>query len=294
MRRISNFSYFLRTGRSRPVDRGTEVKFNPWHDPDDGRFTFVGQGRYFAGGQTRTSSSGTARTPAQSRTSATPKPIGPAFPKQSSPKATTLVRSSQSNISRQPGPDQDSATTLTNITAAIERTRREMGGAKPDAPKWRSGGHMSRQEVGQRATNAMRMYRIHLALGMRPEEAAGWAANAEAESRGDYRAVQRPGPGRGLFQWGSEKEKFDRRRDFQKLFGHSIERSTEAEQLAFRDWERTNTEMGAAKKIAKTKSAADIAIAIAIHYERPDDKEKRAIDRANIAEEIIRKSRKQK
>ena len=32
--------------RSAPV----EVKFNPWHDPDDGRFTFAGTGRYFPHG----------------------------------------------------------------------------------------------------------------------------------------------------------------------------------------------------------------------------------------------------
>jgi len=28
-----------------------EVKFNPWHDPDDGRFTFSGTGRYFGRGE---------------------------------------------------------------------------------------------------------------------------------------------------------------------------------------------------------------------------------------------------
>lgn len=50
MQRISDFSYFLRTGRARPAERPPELKFNPWHDPEDGRFTFVGQGRYFGRG----------------------------------------------------------------------------------------------------------------------------------------------------------------------------------------------------------------------------------------------------
>jgi len=50
MRRISDFEYFLRTGRARPFEEQTEHKFNPWHDPEDGRFTFVGQGRYYGGG----------------------------------------------------------------------------------------------------------------------------------------------------------------------------------------------------------------------------------------------------
>jgi hypothetical protein len=40
----------LRTGRIVPEPDDVERKFNPWHDPEDGRFTFSGQGRYFAGG----------------------------------------------------------------------------------------------------------------------------------------------------------------------------------------------------------------------------------------------------
>jgi len=35
------------------LSRKTEIKFNPWHDPDDGRFTFAGTGRYFGRGGTR-------------------------------------------------------------------------------------------------------------------------------------------------------------------------------------------------------------------------------------------------
>ncbi len=42
------FGYWLRTGRLPTVRHadGVERKFNPWHDPDDGRFTFVGSGRH--------------------------------------------------------------------------------------------------------------------------------------------------------------------------------------------------------------------------------------------------------
>lgn len=48
---MSPFELYLRTGRLlRSVDAPLELKFNPWHDATDGRFTFVGQGRYFAGG----------------------------------------------------------------------------------------------------------------------------------------------------------------------------------------------------------------------------------------------------
>lgn len=41
------FEVYLRTGRR---FRSLEVKFNPWHDPDDGRFTFAGTGHYFPRG----------------------------------------------------------------------------------------------------------------------------------------------------------------------------------------------------------------------------------------------------
>ena len=44
---VSAFEIYLRTGRR---VKGIEVKFNPWHDPDNGRFTFAGTGRYFPGG----------------------------------------------------------------------------------------------------------------------------------------------------------------------------------------------------------------------------------------------------
>jgi hypothetical protein len=43
------FSAWLRTGRlpSWLKDVPAEFKFNPWHDPRNGRFTFTGTGRYF-------------------------------------------------------------------------------------------------------------------------------------------------------------------------------------------------------------------------------------------------------
>jgi hypothetical protein len=42
------FVVWLRTGRMPPVqsDEAIEHKFNPWHDPENGRFTFAGTGRY--------------------------------------------------------------------------------------------------------------------------------------------------------------------------------------------------------------------------------------------------------
>jgi len=47
---VRAFEYYLRTGRRLLSDADAEYKFNPWHDPDNGRFTFAGQGHYSAGG----------------------------------------------------------------------------------------------------------------------------------------------------------------------------------------------------------------------------------------------------
>jgi LysM repeat protein len=43
------FEIYLRTGRVRSRS-ALEVKFNPWHDPDDGRFTFRNSGKRFGDG----------------------------------------------------------------------------------------------------------------------------------------------------------------------------------------------------------------------------------------------------
>jgi hypothetical protein len=62
MRRQSAFEIYLRTGLlpdgcSEPV----EVKFNPWHDSKNGRFTFAGQGNSSGGGTQSNGSASTAR-----------------------------------------------------------------------------------------------------------------------------------------------------------------------------------------------------------------------------------------
>lgn len=44
---MTAFSLYLRTGR-RPDPARLEVKYNPWHDEENGQFTFEGQGRYVA------------------------------------------------------------------------------------------------------------------------------------------------------------------------------------------------------------------------------------------------------
>lgn len=45
----SGVSHWLRTGRLPTAlgPEGVELKFNPWHDPEDGRFTFAGAGSHY-------------------------------------------------------------------------------------------------------------------------------------------------------------------------------------------------------------------------------------------------------
>lgn len=47
-RPLTAFSIYLRTGR-RVAPSDVEVKFNPWHDPANGQFTFAGRGEYSPG-----------------------------------------------------------------------------------------------------------------------------------------------------------------------------------------------------------------------------------------------------
>jgi len=54
----SGFALWMRTGRWPDPGAGAAIKrkFNPWHDPDDGRFTFAGQGRRYGSGGAASSS----------------------------------------------------------------------------------------------------------------------------------------------------------------------------------------------------------------------------------------------
>jgi LysM repeat protein len=80
------FSLYLRTGRRVAVAE-MEVKFNPWHDEEDGRFTFAGQGRYFGGG----GASGSWAEPQQARRD-DKKPIRPNSPHHPNNHSVHVVR----------------------------------------------------------------------------------------------------------------------------------------------------------------------------------------------------------
>jgi hypothetical protein len=57
----------------------------------------------------------------------------------------------------------------------------------PPPGDWQGGGRWSSpDEIREHAKEAFRLYKIHLDLGMSPSEAAAWAANAQAESGGNF------------------------------------------------------------------------------------------------------------
>jgi hypothetical protein len=148
---------------------------------------------------------------------------------------------------------------------------------------------MSQEEVEARAAHAMDQYHQEIARGKSPAEAAAWAANSEAESRGDPAMHQEGGgPGRGLFQWGSNIPALDRRNDFEKEQRMPVDRASADKQRDFRDWELAHTEIPARNHIGAATTTAGKARAIAIYYDRPKDAIHVADDRARIAEAIIR------
>lgn len=63
--RRRDFGVWMRTGRWPLLGdrRRREVKFNPWHDPEDGRFTFSGTGRHYGPGGAGRSSAPRQKAP---------------------------------------------------------------------------------------------------------------------------------------------------------------------------------------------------------------------------------------
>lgn len=98
----SAFSWWLRSGKLPPAVRpdGLELKFNPWHDPEDGRFTFAGAGRHYGASGTDAVSSQKRRAP----TSPDPVPVlwdrsksrNSALPKAGTSRAETAARDGSS------------------------------------------------------------------------------------------------------------------------------------------------------------------------------------------------------
>lgn len=85
---------------------GVELKFNPWHDPENGRFTFAGDGRRYGGpsgnggGRNATSSGDLPARPSRPKPQS---PAGHATPKDPT-QSTSPADSAASSAAAAPGP----------------------------------------------------------------------------------------------------------------------------------------------------------------------------------------------
>ncbi len=120
--------------------------------------------------------------------------------------------------------------------------------------------------------------------GWSRNQAIGIVANLQAESGMDWRIQQHGGgPGFGLAQWEGPRQ-----RDFAAWAGKDIRQSTFAEQLRFIQHELTGTERSAGNALRNAGSAADAASIVCRLYERPANSSVRAVERADIANDIAR------
>jgi hypothetical protein len=143
-----------------------------------------------------------------------------------------------------------------------------------------TGGNGSTAIDPQTRTRAEMVKQGLMARGMDADTATAFAANAIAESGARPDAMENGGgPGRGLFQITSAS----RKADYMRLYNHSPEQGSLAEQLDFVKWELENTERGAAFRIAGAQGAAAKAAAVSKFFERPRDVDAQQERRAAIA-----------
>ena len=97
----SAFSWWLRTGKLPPAlsPDGLELKFNPWHDPEDGRFTFAGAGRHYG-------ASGTDAVSSEKRRALTSSDRAPDLWDRSKSRTSTLPKAGTSRAETAAGDGQ--------------------------------------------------------------------------------------------------------------------------------------------------------------------------------------------
>jgi hypothetical protein len=112
-------------------------------------------------------------------------------------------------------------------------------------------------------TDAKTATKILMDKGWTKEQASGIAANLNAESKFNTKAVGDNGQAQGIAQWHP-----DRQKKFEELSGKKVGDATFEEQVNFVDWELKNSEKKAGEKIKATKTASEAAAATEQHYER--------------------------
>jgi hypothetical protein len=117
--------------------------------------------------------------------------------------------------------------------------------------------------TGGESGSGRKAVEILMSKGWTKNQAAGIAANLQAESNFRTTAVGDGGKAIGLGQWHP-----DRQKKFEKLYGKKLQEASFEEQVNFVDWELRNTEKRAGKAIGATKTAAEAAAVTEQKYER--------------------------
>ena len=122
-----------------------------------------------------------------------------------------------------------------------------------------------------------------IAQGWTPSQAAGIAANLEAESGYRHDAVGDGGQAYGIAQWHPPRQA-----NFAAALGKDIRGSTFEEQLHFVHVELKTTERAAGTALAACATAEQAGAVVSKLYERPADREGEAMKRGVLAERIFR------
>lgn len=133
----------------------------------------------------------------------------------------------------------------------------------------------------ERVNHALDYFKSH---GWTHNQACGIVANLQAESQVDPTQAQHSGgPGYGIAQWEHPRQNL-----FQRLYGRDIHGSSLDQQLAFVQYELTNTEQEAGRHLRATKTAGEAGASVCRFYERPSDTEGQAKYRCQLAETIAK------
>lgn len=117
-------------------------------------------------------------------------------------------------------------------------------------------------------------------LGWTAPQAAGFVANAWAESHLDTQAVGDSGAGVGICQWHPDRQ------ERALALGKRIQDRTLEEQIDFAHWELGHTEHRAGELLQQCTGASAAAAVVCEHFERPADISGESYRRAQIAEQI--------
>lgn len=132
----------------------------------------------------------------------------------------------------------------------------------------------------ERVSHALGFFKQHWTYN----QACGIVANLQAESGvNPAQAQYNGGPGYGIGQW-----ELPRQMLFKSWSGQDIHGSSLDQQLAFVQYELTNTESQAGAHLKQTTTAGEAGASVCRFYERPADTEGQAKYRCQLAETIAK------